>query len=315
MTADCWTVNTLIKHFGMEFVERLLKRFDGESGLRKPTSALACFSSLKTGKKMAQLIFQVAMTRSEGSSITLLYFMDRREEDLSEEEVTVLQSKINTDFMPKREKEKITLRTFIRDKEDHMAEIEKMINELGCNLLVRGIRNEELSIRQVEHYSLLRRDPANPLPAILAQFPEEKSMILEELTAMMDNNRIPTALFVDNDMQQASRIFMPLLCQSDIHLFTYLYHLVQQEHTSIMVWDAIGIIKTEPKLQKLYQFIEKKSEGKIDLWNNDRKIDEAFIREQDLMMMGAEGWSRLTNTPLLWKEQLPSLLIIKDDNL
>ncbi len=308
-------VNTLVKHFGMEFVERLLKRFDGESGLRKPTSALACFSSLKTGKKMAQLIFQVAMTRSEGSSITLLYFMDRQEEDLPEEEVTMLQSKISTDFMPKREKEKITLRTFIRDEEDHMAEIEKMINELGCNLLVRGIRNEELNIRQVEHYSLLRHDPANPLPAILAQFPEEKSMILEELTAMMENNRIPTALFVDNDMQQASRIFMPLLCQSDIHLFTYLYHLVQQEHTAIMVWDAIGIIKTEPKLQKLYQFIEKKSDGKLELWNNDRKIDEAFILEQDLMMIGAEGWSRLTNTPLLWKEQLPSLLIIKDDNL
>lgn len=196
-----------------------------------------------------------------------------------------------------------------------MAQIGKMIDELGCNLLVRGIRNEELNIRQVEHYSRLRRDPANPLPAILAQFPEEESMILQELSAMMENNRIPTALFVDNGMQQASRIFLPLLCKSDIHLFTYLYHLVQQEQTEIMLWDAIGIIKTEPKLQKIYQFIEKKSDGKLDLWNNDRKIDETFIREQDLMMIGVEGWSRLTNTPLLWKEQLPSLLIIKDNNL
>ncbi|KUK75943.1 MAG: Transporter, CPA2 family [Proteiniphilum acetatigenes] len=299
----------------MEFVDRLLKRFDGDAGLKKPTSALVCFSSPKTGKKMAQLIFQVAMTRSEGSSITLLYFMNRREEDLPEEEIAMLQSKISTDFMPKREKEKITLRTFISDEADHMAQIGKMIDELGCNLLVRGIRNEELNIRQVEHYSRLRRDPANPLPAILAQFPEEESMILQELSAMMENNRIPTALFVDNGMQQASRIFLPLLCKSDIHLFTYLYHLVQQEQTEIMLWDAIGIIKTEPKLQKIYQFIEKKSDGKLDLWNNDRKIDETFIREQDLMMIGVEGWSRLTNTPLLWKEQLPSLLIIKDNNL
>jgi hypothetical protein len=299
----------------MEFVDRLLKRFDGDAGLKKPTSALVCFSSPKTGKKMAQLIFQVAMTRSEGSSITLLYFMNRREENLPEEEIAMLQSKISTDFMPKREKEKITLRTFISDEADHMAQIGKMIDELGCNLLVRGIRNEELNIRQVEHYSRLRRDPANPLPAILAQFPEEESMILQELSAMMENNRIPTALFVDNGMQQASRIFLPLLCKSDIHLFTYLYHLVQQEQTEIMLWDAIGIIKTEPKLQKIYQFIEKKSDGKLDLWNNDRKIDETFIREQDLMMIGVEGWSRLTNTPLLWKEQLPSLLIIKDNNL
>ncbi len=299
----------------MEFVDRLLKRFDGDVGLRKPTRALLCFSSPNTGKKMAQLIYQVAMTRTEGSSITLLYFMERQEEELTGEELNMLQSKISTAFMPKREKEKITLRTFISDEEDHMAQIEKLIEELGCNLLVRGIRNEELNIRQVEHFSRLRRDPANPLATILSQFPEEESVILQELSAMMENNRIPTALFLDNGMQQASRIFLPLLCKSDVHLFTYLYHLVQQEQTAIMVWDAIGIIQTEPKLQKLYQLIEKKSDGKLDLWNNDRKIDEAFIREQDLMMIGVEGWNRLTNTPLLWKKQLPSLLIIKDDNL
>ncbi len=296
----------------MEFVDNMLKRFDGDSELRKAVNALVCFSSPETGKKLAQLAFQVAMTRSEGSSLALLYFIEGQQESLPQEEISRIQSTISTDFTPKTEKEKITLRTFISDKTDHTAQIEKLIEELGSNLLIRGINANELNIGLVEQYSLLRRDPANPVQTILTQFPGKQAEILQELTAMMSSNKVPTALFVDNDMQEPHRIFLPLLCRSDIHLFTYLYHLALLEQTEIMVWDAIGIIETESKLQKLYQFIVKKSDGKVRQWDNDRKIEKSFIQSQDLIMMGVEGWSRLTNTPLSWKEQLPSLLIIKD---
>lgn len=298
----------------MEFVDILLKRFDGDSELRKATNALVCFSSPETGKKLAQLTYQMVMTRSEGSSMALLYFINSNQEEITPEEMSRLQSKISSDFMPKSEKEKITLRTFISDEEKHMVQIGKMIEEQGSNLMIRGISSHELSISQVELYSQLRRDPANPVQNILMQFPARESEILQELTAMMGDNRIPTALFIDNNMQEAKKIFMPLLCDSDIHLFTYLYHLAQPEGMEIMVWDAIGIIDTEPRIQRVFQYILKKSDGKVHLWNNVRKIEESFIRKQDLIVTGVGGWSRLTNTPLPWKEQLPSLLIIKEGN-
>lgn len=298
----------------MEFVDILLKRFDGDSELRKATNALVCFSSPETGKKLAQLTYQMVMTRSEGSSMALLYFINSNQEEMTPEEMSRLQSKISSDFMPKSEKEKITLRTFISDEEKHMVQIGKMIEEQGSNLMIRGISSHELSISQVEQYSLLRRDPANPVQNILMQFPARESEILQELTAMMGDNRIPTALFIDNNMQEAKKIFMPLLCDSDIHLFTYLYHLAQPEGMEIMVWDAIGIIDTESRIQRVFQYILKKSDGKVHLWNNVRKIEESFIQKQDLIVTGVGGWSRLTNTPLPWKEQLPSLLIIKEGN-
>ena len=298
----------------MEFVDILLKRFDGDSELRKATNALVCFSSPETGKKLAQLTYQMVMTRSEGFSMALLYFINSNQEEMTPEEMSRLQSKISSDFMPKSEKEKITLRTFISDEEKHMVQIGKMIEEQGSNLMIRGISSHELSISQVELYSQLRRDPANPVQNILMQFPAREAEILQELTAMMGDNRIPTALFIDNNMQEAKKIFMPLLCDSDIHLFTYLYHLAQPEGMEIMVWDAIGIIDTEPRIQRVFQYILKKSDGKVHLWNNVRKIEESFIQKQDLIVTGVGGWSRLTNTPLPWKEQLPSLLIIKEGN-
>lgn len=297
----------------MDFVDLLLKRFDGESELRKPTSVLVCYTEYETGKMLTQLAYQIAMARTERSSVALLYFIDRHKEQLSQDEISIIQSKIGTDFMPKAEKGKLTLRTFISDEEDHTAYIEKMADEQGANLVLRGISSKELNLVEVERYSQLRRDPANPMSAILAQFPQEQAQMLQEITVMMGQNKVPTALFVDNGMREVSRIFVPVLSRSDVLAFTFLYHLSHQENTKIMVWDAIGIIETEPKLQKLFQFIVKKSDGRVHLWNNDRKIEETFIREQDLMIIGVEGWSRLINTPLPWKEQLPSLLIIKEN--
>jgi hypothetical protein len=65
-------------------------------------------------------------------------------------------------------------------------------------------------------------------------------------------------------------------------------------------------------MQKLYQYIVKKTDGRVHLWNDDRKIEEDFIRGQDLVIIGVEGWVKLINAPLPWKEVLPSTLIIKD---
>lgn len=296
----------------MDFVETYLKRLDVDSELRKPTHALLCFSTPDTGKKLVQLAYQIAMTRSEGSSIALLYFIDELEKQLSEEELSRIRSNMSSDFMPKTEKEKITLRTFISREKDHTTYAEKVAEELSCDLVMRGIDYRELSLSQMEHYSTLRRDPTNTLQTIFTLFPDEQGRILQEIVTMMGNNKTTTALFIDNGMKEANHIFVPLLCNKDIHVLTYLSHLAQLPHIEIMIWDAIGITDTEPKLQKLYQSIAKRSDGKVQLWNNDRKIEETFIQKQDLIMIGSEGWNRLTNTPLPWKAHLPSLLIIKD---
>ena len=80
-----------------------------------------------------------------------------------------------------------------------------------------------------------------------------------------------------------------------------------------MIWDAIGAIELNPKMQKLQQSFVKKIDEKINIWNNDEKIDTDFIIKQDLCIFGLDGWNKLISTPLSWINQLPSTLIIKDN--
>ncbi len=296
----------------MDFVDMLLNRFDGESELKKPANVLVCFTDTETGKRLSRLAFQMAMSRPEKSAITLLHFIGKKEEMQPTEETNGNQGIIHADFMPKGEKSKITMRVFTRESDDHLADIMKMAEEQQCNLVLTGISNDELDLQVVEKYSRLRSNPANPAATILEQFSEREARGLQELSALVSRNSVPTGIFIDNGLKEGNNIFVPILSKSDIHIFTFIHHMAQKEHVKIMIWDAIGIIESEPKMQKLYHFIVKKTDGKVHLWNDDRKIEEDFIRRQDLVIIGVEGWVKLINAPLPWKESLPSTLIIKD---
>ena len=296
----------------MDFVDMLLNRFDGESELKKPTNVLVCFTKPDTGKRLSRLAFHVAMSRPDKSALTLLHFMDKKEELSQTEKSNGSQGLILADFMPNGEKSKITMRTFVRESEDHLADIMKMTEEQHCNLVLIGISNEELDLRVVERYSRLRSDPANPMSTILEQFTESECKRLQEISSLVSRNNVPTGIFIDNGLTVIRNIFIPILSKADVHIFTFIYHSAMKEQVRIMIWDAIGIIASEPKMQKLYQYIVKKTDGRVQLWNDDRKIEEDFIRGQDLVIIGVEGWVKLINAPLPWKEVLPSTLIIKD---
>lgn len=296
----------------MDFVDMLLKRFDGESELRKPTNVLVCFTQPETGKRLSMLAYHIAMSRPEKSAITLLQLIDKKEEKQPTEETDASQGLILEDFVPKGEKSRITMRTFIRESDDHPTDILKMTEEQHCNLVLTGISKDELEIRVVERYSRLRSDPANPTAAILEQFQEREAKKLQEISSLVSLSRVSLGIFLDNGMKEGNNIFVPILSKADVHIFTFVFHTAQKENLKIMIWDAIGIIESEPKMQKFFQFIVKKTDGRVQLWNDDRKIEEDFIRKQDLVIIGVDGWVKLINAPLPWKEVLPSTLIIKD---
>ena len=61
--------------------------------------------------------------------------------------------------------------------------------------------------------------------------------------------------------------------------------------------------------------IVKKTDGRVMLWDDDLKIEQDFIQQQDLVIMGIDGWGKLLATALPWTDSLPSTLIIKDNTL
>lgn len=298
----------------MDFVDMLLNRIDGELDLKKPTHALICFTRPETGKRLSNLASDM-LSKAEKSSITLLYFIHNREEIIGDENVEVVQNRMLAEFMPKsdkNEKSKITIRLFINELKNYVTDIQQTTDETQTNLLLLGMGAGDINLLSAQRYGFLKSDPANVDNTILTQFGEEEAWMLKNISALLSRNKVPIGMFHDNGLTTVSHIFIPVLCKADVHIFTFVYQTAQKDNVQITVWDAVGIIESEPKMQKLYQFIVKKSDGRVHLWDDNKKIEKTFIEEQDLVIIGIDGWSKLISAPLSWKDSLPSMLIIKD---
>lgn len=296
----------------MDFADMLLLRFDNEAEIKKTNNALICFSTLDTGKTMSKLAIHTIRSKSEKAAVTLLYFIDKEKEMRFSEERDEYQHKIITDLIPPAEKDKVTVRLFTQPANDCQADILRISEEQKSNLILFGINRNEYSPELAKKYGALKNDPSNSETSILDQFQPSEAATLKEISALFNRNTATTALFIDNGVTEFRKLFVPILQKNDIYVFSYLYRIAQQDNMKIMVWDAIGIFQSTPQMQKIFQLIVKKTDGRIYLWNNDKKIECDFIKEQDLVITGIDGWSKLICTPLPWIDCLPSTLIIKE---
>ena len=294
----------------MDFEDKLVSRFDGEAELRK-NNALICFSIVETGKALSRLAIRVIRSKSsEKGFISLLYFMEGPEDIRLREEADL--HKIFMEDMTADEREKITLRVFIESADNSYEKIARIAEEQKTDLVLLGLNSNEFDPQLFKKFGQLKNNPSHSESFILEQFEPKYAGTLKNINALFTRNSLSTGLFMDMGALQFRNVFVPILQKSDVHIFTYLYRMAQQENVKIMIWDAIGIIESDAKMQKLYQLTAKRTEGRILLWNNNKKIECDFIQDQDLIIIGMGGWNKLICTPLPWTGCLPSTLIIKE---
>ncbi|HHV84383.1 MAG TPA: hypothetical protein GXX42_00970 [Petrimonas sp.] len=263
----------------MEFVDILLKRIEGENELKKSVNALVCFSKVKTGKALGALINKMVRFRPDKSSITLLNLIDTEQAKQIRDE-NIYKSELFSDIIRLSEANKFSVRTFVKQSENYVEDILRTAGEYNCNLILLGIGGDENTLN---------------------------------VSTLLARNKVSTGIFVENNYSDANNLFVPILYKEDAFSFPYFYQMAKNPDVTVTVWDAIGLMKTDQKFQKLFQFITKKTDGRVKLWDNNKKIELSFIQQQDLMIIGLSGWEKLISSPLTWTHYLPSVLIIKDN--
>lgn len=305
----------------MDAVDKLASWVEGDADFKQPLHALVCFSETETGKRLGVLAAHFTLSRIDKSSITFLQLLrplgpDQQEEEPGTMANDVYQNRLFTSIIEKREKSRVTIRAFVKRSDDWLSEILNLSKEQECNMVLLGIGSHRLHPGLCQKYSRLKNDPTRSEHHILSQFQPSEAHILSNISSFMNRNPVASGLFLDQDLDSLNKIFVPILCPADIQVLPYvLFRYAEKEPIEVMVWDAIGILASDPKIQKLYQQIGKKIEGKMMQWDGDRKIDRAFIKCQDLVIVGAGGWTKLLTAGLPWIDALPSVLIIKDNIL
>lgn len=296
----------------MDFIDILLKRMDGGSELKRPIHALISFSKPATGEALVLLANDLVKSHTQKPSITALNLVDEvqaQEIENMEEYKTNLFSKIITSV----DQSKITIRTFLKVSHNFTDDILKTAEEQKCNLILLGIGSNVLNPALWDKYCKLKRESETP-DNILSQFKPHEAKSLQNVSNILSRNPDASGVFINNNYKDAHNVFVPILDKEDVHIFTYIYQIANKNsQVSVTIWDAIGITEANnPKVQKLFQYIAKKTDNRVKRWDRDKKIDESFIATQDLIVIGIEAWEKLISAPLSWTASLPSTLIIKD---
>lgn len=311
----------------MDLVDIIVNRIDGDTELKRPIHALVSFTEDVTGKRLGILAAHFAVSRLEKSSITFLQLKEARDQsdnkqNIQEEEEPevmaseVYQNKAFTEILEKADKNKTTVRTFIKHSSDHVSDILKTSKEQDCNLVLLGVDFHRFTPGLWQKYYRLKNNPTHSESYILNQFKADEARFLNNVASLIDRNPVATGLFMNRGLEQAVKIFVPILSAADVQMLPYVhFRFAQKEGIQLMIWDAIGAIESDPRIHKLYQMIVKKTDGKVMLWDDDRKIERDFIQQQDLVIMGIDGWGKLLATALPWTDSLPSTLVIKDNTL
>jgi len=295
----------------MEFVDILLKRIEGENELKRPVNALICFSKVKTGKALGALMNKMVRFRPDKSSVTLLNLIDAEQAKHIQDENTY-KSELFSDIIQLSEANKLSVRTFVKQSENYVEDILRTAEEYNCNLVLLGIGSSVFNSSLWHKYLKLRED--NKLPeAVLQQLDEKAASSLNNVSTLLARNKLSTGIFVENNYSDTNQLFVPILYKEDAYSFPYFYQMAKNPDVTVTVWDAIGLMESDQKFQKLFQFIAKKTDGRVKLWDNNKKIELNFIQQQDLMIIGFNGWEKLIGSPLSWTHCLPSVLIIKDN--
>ncbi len=295
----------------MEFVDILLKRIEGETELKKPVNALICFSKEKTGKALGALINKMVRFKPDKSSITLLNLIDA-EQTKQIPDKNIYKSELFSDIIQLSESNKLSIRTFVKQSENYVEDILRTAEEYNCNLVLLGIGSSVFNSTLWSKYLKLKGDIALNEEDNCQQL-DETTTSLNNVSSLLARNKLSTGIFVDNNYTEAKNIFVPILIKEDAFAFPYFYQMAKNPDVLVTVWDAIGLLETGQKFQKLFQFVTKKTDGRIKLWDNNKKIELCFIQQQDLMIIGYNGWEKLISSALTWTHHLPSVLIIKDN--
>ena len=290
----------------MALIDKFLKRTLFEEETDPPLNILVCFSKHDTGIALCRIANYLTHSKSKDEQIASLHLLEREEYDKIEN-IEEYKASLFDDIIEECRKGPAMVRTFIKPSDDFVSEILSTSEKLDSNIVLVGIGPTVLTPQLWGSYQKFTANLSGS---------QETENTLDTIshkgvTSLLERNEKTTGIFIDHGLDTIDNVFIPILDKVDIHIFDYIKRLAEKTTANITLWDAIGVIDSVPDLKKAFYLMQKNAAGSVCMWDNSKKIDYDYIKQQDLVVMGFEGWTKLISSAITWSHSLRSTLIIR----
>lgn len=290
----------------MALIDKLLKRTLFEQESDPPLNILVCFSKHDSGIALCKVANYLMHSKGKDEQIASLHLLEREEYDKIEN-IEEYKASLYSGIIEECRKGTAMVRTFIKPSDDFVSEILSTSEKLESNLVLVGIGKTVLTPQLWGSYQKFTANHG---------VTQETDTSLDTIShrgvsSLLERNEKTTGIFINHDLDTIDNVFIPILDKVDIHIFDYIKRLAEKTTANITLWDAIGVIETVPDLKKAFHFMQKNAAGSVCMWDNSKKIDYDYIKQQDLVVIGFEGWTKLISSAITWSHSLRSTLIIR----
>lgn len=290
----------------MTLIDKFLKKTSVNLEPDPPLNILVCFSKPETGKVLCKVASYFMQSKIKNEQIASLHLMEKEEYD-EIENIETYKASLYDGILQECKKGTAMVRTFIKPSDDFVSEILSTSDELNCNLVLIGIGKTVFSPQLWGSYQRFRAYQGKPDTTETTL----DSISQKGVSSLLERNSRTTGIFIDHNLESINQIFIPILDKTDIHIFDYIKRLAEKTNAEITLWDAIGAIDSTPDIKRVFKIMQRNAEDRVLLWDNSKKIDYEFIKQQDLIIIGFEGWTKLISSAITWSHSLPSTLIIR----
>jgi hypothetical protein len=290
----------------MALIDKFLKRTLFEQEFEPPLNILVCFSKHDTGVALCRVANYLTHSKSKDEQIASLHLLEKEEYDKIEN-IEEYKASLYDGIIEECRKGTAMVRTFIKPSEDFVGEILSTSDKLDSNLVLIGIGQTVLTPQLWGSYQKFAANQG------VSQDTDDTLDTISHkgVTSLLERNEKTTGIFIDHGLDTIDNVFIPILDKVDIHIFDYIKRLAEKTTAKITLWDAIGVIDSVPDLKKAFYLMQKNATGSVCMWDNSKKIDYDYIKQQDLVVMGFEGWTKLISSAITWSHSLRSTLIIR----
>ena len=290
----------------MALIDKLLKRTLFEQESDPPLNILVCFSKHDSGIALCKVANYLMHSKGKDEQIASLHLLEREEYDKIEN-IEEYKASLYSGIIEECRKGTAMVRTFIKPSDDFVSEILSTSEKLESNLVLVGIGKTVLTPQLWGSYQKFTANHG---------VTQETDTSLDTIShrgvsSLLERNEKTTGIFINHDLDTIDNVFIPILDKVDIHIFDYIKRLAEKTTAKITLWDAIGVIETVPDLKKAFHFMQKNAVGSVSMWDNSKKIDYDYIKQQDLVVIGFDGWTKLISSAITWSHSLRSTLIIR----
>ncbi len=290
----------------MALIDIFLRKNILEHESETPLNILVSFSKKETGVALCKIANYLMHPKIKNEQIASLHLLKQKEFDKIEN-IEEYKTSLYDGIIEECQKGTAMIRTFVKPSNDFVSEILSTSEELNCNLVLIGIGKTVFTPQLWGSYQKFINYQGTP---------QDSEGTLDKLShrgvsSLLERNEKTTGIFIDHNLESIDEVFIPILDKTDIHIFDYIKRLAEKTTAKITLWDAIGVIESVEEVKKAFQAMQKNASGEVSIWDNSKKIDYDYIKQQDLVIIGFEGWIKLLSSAITWSHSLRSTLIIR----